>query len=193
VSPYLGYHFGVRVVHVPAVLMNKYQHLIYLPGPAFGLIVLTGLVGIIIPSRRSWPAILLWVSAIVIMLLPTAEHEYTYRYVIPAVPLVCIAAALAFRKPDRKAAAATATGGALAASGAAPDAPAASSAPGTSSAPAGTPGPAASTAPAASAAPAGSAAPADGPAAPAAPGEPPAEAGPASETGPASEGGPQNA
>ena len=125
VSRYLGYHFGTRVVHVPAVLMNEYQHIIFLPGPVFGLVVLTGLVGIIIPSRRSWPAIFLWVSAIIIMVLPTAEHEYTYRYVIPAVPLVCMAAALAFRKQDRKAVAGTAPGGALAAGGAAPAAPAA--------------------------------------------------------------------
>jgi hypothetical protein len=187
VSRYLGYHFGVRVVHVPAVLMNKYQHLIYLPGPVFGLIVLTGLVGIIIPSRRSWPAILLWVSAIVIMVLPTAEHEYTYRYVIPAVPLVCIAAALAFRKQDRRAAAGTATGRALAAGGAAPVAPAGSAAPAAPTAPAApaaSSAPAGSAAPAASTAPAGSTAPASGPAAPVAPGEPPAETGPASEAGP---------
>src|SRR5207247_4529052 len=32
VSPYLGYHFGPRVVHVPAVLMNEYEQLIFLPG-----------------------------------------------------------------------------------------------------------------------------------------------------------------
>jgi hypothetical protein len=212
VSRYLGYHFGVRVVHVPAVLMNKYQHLIYLPGPVFGLIMLTGLVGIIIPSRRSWPAIFLWVSAVIIMVLPTAEHEYTYRYVIPAVPLVCMAAALAFRKQDRKAAPGTAPGGALAAGGAAPAAPAGSAAPAaptapaessapagstaraTSAAPAGptapaapASGPAAPPAPAVSTAPAGStapAAPANGPAAPPAPAEPPAEAGPVSEAGP---------
>lgn len=104
VSRYLGYHFGTRTVHPYNVLMNKYQHILYLPGPVFGLIVLTGLVGILIPRRRSSAAVLLWVSAVIIMVLPTAEHEYTYRYVIPAVPLVCMAAALAFRKPDRRAA-----------------------------------------------------------------------------------------
>ena len=38
--------------------------------------------------------------AVIILVLPTAEHEYTYRYVIPAVPLVCMAAALAFRRRD---------------------------------------------------------------------------------------------
>ena len=211
VSRYLGYHFGTRVVHTPAVLMNEYQHIIYLPGPVFGLIMLTGLVGIIIPSRRSWPAIFLWVSAIIIMVLPTAEHEYTYRYVIPAVPLVCMAAALAFRKQDRKPATGTAAGGAL---GAAPAAPAGSTAPtepampaessasaastpsaepampAESSASAGSTASATSTAPAGSTAPTGSAtgagstASAGEPAAPVAPAEPPAEAGPVGEAGP---------
>jgi hypothetical protein len=123
VSRYLGYHFGTRTVHPYNVLMNKYQHILYLPGPVFGLIVLTGLVGILIPRRRSSAAVLLWVSAVIIMVLPTAEHEYTYRYVIPAVPLVCMAAALAFRKPDRRvapAAAATSAGPAAAATSAGP-------------------------------------------------------------------------
>ena len=54
--------------------------------------------------RRTAVAALLWVSAITIMVLPTAEHEYTYRYVLPAVPLVCIAAAIALRKPGQEAA-----------------------------------------------------------------------------------------
>ena len=201
VSRYLGYHFGARVVHIPAVLMNEYQHIIFLPGPVFGLVVLTGLVGIIIPSRRSWPAILLWVSAIIIMVLPTAEHEYTYRYVIPTVPLVCIAAALAFRKQDRKAAAEAAPGGVLVAGDAAPAAQAGSTAPSTpaaSTAPAAPTASAASTSPAASTASAPSAAPAasTGAAASAAPdGEPAApvaSAEPAAETGPAGEAGPHN-
>ena len=30
------------------------------------------------------------------MVLPIAEHEYTYRYVLPAVPLACMTAALVF-------------------------------------------------------------------------------------------------
>ncbi|HXZ75603.1 MAG TPA: hypothetical protein VEH31_32680, partial [Streptosporangiaceae bacterium] len=211
VSRYLGYHFGVRVVHVPAVLMNVYQHLIYLPGPVFGLIVLTGLVGIIIPSRRSWPAILLWASAVIIMVLPTAEHEYTYRYVLPAVPLVCMAAALAFRKQDRKAAPGPALAGAAPAeSGAVPAGPAGPPAPAGPAEPSAAAGPAeppAATVPAGSPAPAGAAgSPAPNgpavPAAPAGPAEPPAPDGPAvpaapadpsAQDGPVSEGGPPSA
>lgn len=150
VSQYLGAHFGGRVVHPYNVLMNKYQHIVLLPGPVFGLIVLTGLVGIFIPRRRTSAAILLWVSAVVIMVLPTAEHEYTYRYVIPAVPLVCIAAALAFRKPDKRAPAAATSAGSAAVSGPAPTAPA-GAAPAGESAPA----PAPRSAPTAGSAPAG--------------------------------------
>ena len=57
-----------------------------------------------LPRRRTAVAVLLWASAVILMVLPIAEHEYTYRYVLPAVPLACIAAALALRKPGQEAA-----------------------------------------------------------------------------------------
>jgi hypothetical protein len=96
-TPFLGWHFSATVRHPYASLMNGYQRVIFLPGPLFALIMATGLAGIIIPRRRTAAAALLWISAVITLVLPTAEHEYTYRYVIPAVPLVCMAAALAFR------------------------------------------------------------------------------------------------
>ena len=99
VTSNLGYHFGVRLVRPYVTVVNIYQHGFFLPGPLFGAIMLAGLAGILIPSRRSPAAILLWLSAVIIMVVPTAEHEYTYRYVLPAVPLACMALALAFRKP----------------------------------------------------------------------------------------------
>jgi hypothetical protein len=34
--------------------------------------------------------------------LPISEHDYTYRYVLPVVPLACIAAAIALRKPGHE-------------------------------------------------------------------------------------------
>ena len=202
VSQYLGAHFGGKVVHPYNVLMNKYQHIIFLPGPVFGLIVLTGLVGILIPRRRTSAAILLWVSAVVIMVLPTAEHEYTYRYVIPAVPLVCMAAALAFRKPDKRTPAAATSAGPAAVSGPAPTAPVgaapageSASAPPPGSASAARPEPAAGPEPggSASATPAASAtgpAPAAGPVASA---EPPAKVEPQAQAKPPSQGEPSSA
>jgi hypothetical protein len=98
----LGYYYGTRLRSPYVFVMNEYQHLVFLPGQLFALIVLTGLAGMILPRRRTAVAALLWVSAAVLIVLPTAEHEYTYRYVLPAVPLACIAAAIALRKPGRE-------------------------------------------------------------------------------------------
>jgi hypothetical protein len=100
----LGYYYGTRLQSPYVFVMNGYQHLVFLPGQLFALIVLTGLAGMILPRRRTAVAALLWVSAAVLIVLPTAEHEYTYRYVLPAVPLACIAAAIALRKPGKEAA-----------------------------------------------------------------------------------------
>jgi hypothetical protein len=98
----LGYDYGTRLESPYVFLMNEYQHIVFLPGQVFALIMLTGLAGIFLPRRRTAVAALLWVSAVAIMVLPTAEHEYTYRYVLPAVPLACIAAAIALRKPGQE-------------------------------------------------------------------------------------------
>ncbi len=83
-------------------MMGLYQSAIFLPGPALGLIILAGLAGLLLPGRRTWAAALLWVSGVVITVLPTAIHEYTYRYLVPAVPLFCMSAALIFRKPGQE-------------------------------------------------------------------------------------------
>jgi hypothetical protein len=107
----LGVQYGVRL-HTPfSSLVQKYQRVVYLPGPVFALIVLVGLGGLLWPRRRTAAAALLWVSAMIIMVLPTAEHEYTYRYVIPIVPLVCIAAAIALRRLPARTPAAGPAGG----------------------------------------------------------------------------------
>jgi peptidoglycan/LPS O-acetylase OafA/YrhL len=95
--PFLGWHYAAGQRQPYATLVGDYQRVIFLPGPLFGVIVLIGAAGFLIPRRRTAAAIVLWVSALIILVLPVAEHEYTYRYVIPAVPLACMAAALAFR------------------------------------------------------------------------------------------------
>ena len=98
----LGNGYGTRLESPYASLMNSYQHIVFLPGQVFALIMLTGLAGIILTRRRTAVAVLPWASAP--SLLPIAEHEYTYRYVLPVVPLACIAAAIALRKPGHEAA-----------------------------------------------------------------------------------------
>jgi hypothetical protein len=98
----LGYDYGTRLESPYVFVMNEYQHIVFLPGQVFALIMLTGLAGIILPRRRTAVAVLLWASAVILMVLPIAEHEYTYRYVLPTVPLACIAAAMALRKPGQE-------------------------------------------------------------------------------------------
>jgi hypothetical protein len=98
----LGYDYGTRLQSPYVFLMNTYQHIVFLPGQVFALIMLAGVAGIILPRRRTAVAALLWASAAILMVLPIAEHEYTYRYVLPVVPLACIAAAVALRKPGHE-------------------------------------------------------------------------------------------
>jgi len=98
IGPYLGHPLGTRLAEPWAHLLRGYQRVVFLPGPLFALVMALGLGGIILPRRRVGAAVLLWVSAVVTVVLPVAEHEYTYRYVIPAVPLACMAAALVFSR-----------------------------------------------------------------------------------------------
>jgi hypothetical protein len=96
---HLSYTLGTRLAQPWARFTDVYQRVVFLPGPVFALVMLAGLAGLLAHRRRSVDAALLWLAAVAMMVLPTAEHEYTYRYVVPAVPLACIAAALAFRRP----------------------------------------------------------------------------------------------
>jgi hypothetical protein len=99
-APYMGWRYATRLEAPFAHLIGQYEKVIFLPGPVLAIILLVGLGGLLIPGRRSAAAALLWVSAVVLIVLPIAEHEFDPRYLIPAVPLACMAAALAFR--DRR-------------------------------------------------------------------------------------------
>jgi hypothetical protein len=98
VAPYLANRTATQLEEPYAGLISRYQDHIHLPGPLFALIVLAGLAGVVIRRTRTAAGALLWASAVIMMVLPVAEHEYTYRYVVPAVPLACLAAALALRR-----------------------------------------------------------------------------------------------
>ena len=96
-EPYLAAHLGGQVVEPYAHLIRGYQRLFFLPGPVFALILIVGLAGLLLPGRRSAAGAMLWLAAVTVLLLPIAEHEYNYRYALPALPLACMAAALVFR------------------------------------------------------------------------------------------------
>jgi len=103
IGSYLGVHTGTRLQEPWAGLVSRYQDHIHLPAPLFGLVLVIGLGGNLYRRTRTAAGALIWVSAVVIMILPVAAHEYTYRYVIPAVPLAFLAAALTARNTGKDA------------------------------------------------------------------------------------------
>jgi hypothetical protein len=80
-----------------AGIIRTYQDVVYLRGSLLGGILLVGLAGMVPLWRRFGGAALLpWTTAVGLLLAPAATAEFDYRYILPATPLACIAAALAF-------------------------------------------------------------------------------------------------
>jgi Dolichyl-phosphate-mannose-protein mannosyltransferase len=77
--------------------IRGYQRYVWLPGTVFGVLLLIGLAGIVVgwrgPGRH---ALLPWGMSLGLIVVPAATASFDYRYVLPAVPLACLAAALAF-------------------------------------------------------------------------------------------------
>ena len=83
------------------------QHVIYTYGPLFGLIMLTGLGGLVrieglrerrprlVWSRRAG-SMLPWVTGVVLLVFPIATADFDYRYLLPVLPFAGLAAGLAF-------------------------------------------------------------------------------------------------
>jgi hypothetical protein len=103
-----GHAAPSRVVEPFAFAIAAYERLFYTYGPLFGLILLTGLCGVVrfrrsagrLPVRLVWSrrtgSMLPWVTAVVLLVFPIAVADFDYRYLLPVLPLACLAAALAF-------------------------------------------------------------------------------------------------
>jgi hypothetical protein len=84
----------VRVVHPYSTFILAYQRYIVLPGPLLGVIALTGLVGLIVSwRRRGGPALLPWLTGMALLLIPAAIL-FDVRFIICAVPPLCVAAGI---------------------------------------------------------------------------------------------------
>jgi 4-amino-4-deoxy-L-arabinose transferase-like glycosyltransferase len=92
-----------RIIDPYATTIRIYQGGVHLPGTLLGVIVLIGLAGMM-PLWRRWggEAFLPWVTATGLLLVPPATAEFDYRYVLPTVPLACLAAAIAFSREPRE-------------------------------------------------------------------------------------------
>jgi hypothetical protein len=102
-----GHALPSTVVQPFASLIALYEHIVFTYGPLFGLILLTGLGGVVrieglrqrrprlVWSRRAG-SMLPWVTAIVLLVFPIATTDFDYRYLLPVLPFACLAAALAF-------------------------------------------------------------------------------------------------
>jgi len=103
-----GHATPSRVVEPFAMLIARYEQLFYTYGPLFGLILLTGLAGVVRirrrPLRLAWcrrtGSMLPWVTAVVLLVFPVAIADFDYRYLLPVLPFACLAAGLAFA-PER--------------------------------------------------------------------------------------------
>jgi hypothetical protein len=87
-----------RAVQPYASWLVTYQRYVYLRGTLLGVILLAGLAGMVIRRRVSGlqgPG-LPWAFAVTILLVPPLVADFDLRYLVPAVPVACLAAALAF-------------------------------------------------------------------------------------------------
>jgi hypothetical protein len=84
-----------RAVQPYASWLVGYQRYVYLPGTLLGVILLAGLAGMAV-RRRVSGAGLPWAFAVTILLVPPLVADFDLRYLVPAVPVACLAAALAF-------------------------------------------------------------------------------------------------
>jgi len=85
-----------KVVGPFANIIRGYQRYVWLPGTVYGLILLTGLAGLVLAWRRfGGEALLPWTISLALVVIPAATAEFDYRYVLVAVPFACLAAAMA--------------------------------------------------------------------------------------------------
>jgi hypothetical protein len=99
-SPVAYYIHGnplTDVVEPFAGVIRVWQRYIFLPGSVYGGILAVGLVGLVLKWRRlGGPATVPWLISVALIVAPAMTAEFDYRYVLPAVPFACLAAAMAF-------------------------------------------------------------------------------------------------
>jgi len=79
--------------------IGAYQRFVVVSGPLLGVIVVTGLAGLVASWRRvGGPALLPWLSGVVLLVTPDAVAAFDPRYIVCAIPPLCLAAAIGVRQ-----------------------------------------------------------------------------------------------
>jgi hypothetical protein len=99
-AAYAGQPSPTRAVAPFASWLVTYQRYVYLRGTLLGVLLLAALGGMI--ARRRFAGGLPFAVAVTILLVPPLVADFDLRYLVPAVPAACLAAALAFA-PRRQA------------------------------------------------------------------------------------------
>lgn len=87
---------STNIVEPFAGFLRWYQQYFFLRGTVLGAILLIGAVGAVLRWRRWGGSVLLPLGVgCALLLAPPATTDFDYRYVLPAVPLLCLAAAVA--------------------------------------------------------------------------------------------------
>jgi len=88
-------------VHPWAGFLQWYQNFIYFRGTLLAIALVIGLGGVLARWRRLGGITLLpWLTGLLLIAVPPATAGFSYRYVVAAVPVTCLAAGLAFaRRP----------------------------------------------------------------------------------------------
>jgi len=90
---------GLHVVQPYAGWVRAYQRYIVVPGPLLGVIMLTGLGGLIVAWRRfGGPALLPWLIGVCLLVTPAAIAEFDPRYLVCIIPPLCMAAAIGIQQ-----------------------------------------------------------------------------------------------
>ncbi|MFJ2030799.1 hypothetical protein [Streptosporangium sp. NPDC087985] len=85
---------GLYSVRPYADLLVAYQYPAYLRGPLLGLLLLLGAAGAVLRQRA---VLLPWSVAVGLLVGPVAALDFDHRYVLPVIPVACVAAAPAVR------------------------------------------------------------------------------------------------
>jgi hypothetical protein len=103
-----GHTADTRQVQPFADIMIGYQRIMYMRGTMLGLLMLIGLGGIVAAWRRDgfrklrgWggPGLFPWLTALTMEVVPPLTADFSLRYVVPTIPVICLTAALAFARP----------------------------------------------------------------------------------------------